>query len=82
MSQVVDAIAPPRFGGGFRRLLTSSWASDLGDGVALAAIQGLNAKLEKREREKDDRIRKLEQSVAELKELVNRLAGQRNGGGQ
>jgi MFS family permease len=37
MSQVVDAIAPPRFGGGFRRLLASAWASDLGDGIALAA---------------------------------------------
>lgn len=37
MSKVVDAIAPPRFGGGFRRLLASAWASDLGDGVALAA---------------------------------------------
>lgn len=37
MSQVVDAIAPPRFGDGFRRLLASAWASDLGDGVALAA---------------------------------------------
>jgi MFS family permease len=37
MSQVLDAIAPPRFGGSFRRLLASAWASDLGDGVALAA---------------------------------------------
>ncbi|MDW3214238.1 MAG: MFS transporter [Ilumatobacteraceae bacterium] len=37
MSQVLDAIAPPRFGDGFRRLLASAWASDLGDGVALAA---------------------------------------------
>lgn len=37
MSPVIDAIAPPRFGTGFRRLLASSWASDLGDGVALAA---------------------------------------------
>lgn len=37
MSRVVDAIAPPRFGHAFRRLLTSAWASDLGDGVALAA---------------------------------------------
>ncbi len=37
MSGVVDAIAPPRFGDGFRRLLASAWASDLGDGVALAA---------------------------------------------
>jgi len=37
MSQVVDAIAPRRFGDGFRRLLTAAWASDLGDGIALAA---------------------------------------------
>ena len=37
MSQVVDAIAPPRFGDGFRRLIASAWAADLGDGVALAA---------------------------------------------
>ena len=37
MSRVVDAVAPPRFGVNFRRLLASSWASDLGDGVALAA---------------------------------------------
>jgi MFS family permease len=37
MSQVVAAIAPPRFGSGFRRLLAAAWASDLGDGVALAA---------------------------------------------
>ena len=37
MSRVVDAIAPVRFGARFRRLLLSAWASDLGDGVALAA---------------------------------------------
>lgn len=37
VSRLVDAIAPPRFGVGFRRLIASSWASDLGDGVALAA---------------------------------------------
>lgn len=37
MSRLVDAIAPPRFGAGFRRLIAASWASDLGDGVALAA---------------------------------------------
>lgn len=34
---MVDAIAPRRFGDGFRRLLVTAWASDLGDGVALAA---------------------------------------------
>ena len=37
MGTVVDAIAPRRFGDGFRRLLASAWASDLGDGVALSA---------------------------------------------
>lgn len=37
MARVVDAIAPHRFGAGFRRLLVTAWASDLGDGVALAA---------------------------------------------
>ncbi len=39
------------------------------EGVALAAIQGLNQKLE----EKDARIEQLEQSVAELKQLVSQL---------
>jgi hypothetical protein len=39
-------------------------------GVALAAIQGLNQKLD----EKDARIQQLEQSLSELKTLVNRLA--------
>ena len=37
MSRVIEAVAPPRFGANFRRLLASSWAADLGDGVALAA---------------------------------------------
>lgn len=37
MSQLIDAVAPLRFGRNFRRLLLSSWAADLGDGVALAA---------------------------------------------
>jgi hypothetical protein len=46
------------------------------DGVALAAIQGLNAKVD----EKDARIQQLEQTVAELKELVTKLARQQNGG--
>jgi len=40
------------------------------DGVALAAIQGLNAEVE----EKDARIKALEKDVAELKALVNQLA--------
>ena len=39
------------------------------DGVALAAIQGLNQKLD----EKDAEIQTLKQSVAELKQLVSQL---------
>ena len=39
------------------------------DGVALAAIQGLNQKLD----EKDAEIQELKQSVAELKQLVQTL---------
>lgn len=34
---MVDRIAPPRFGPGFRWLLASSWVSNAGDGLALAA---------------------------------------------
>jgi len=40
------------------------------DGVALAAIQGLNQKLE----EKEERIRELEKTVNELKQLWRELA--------
>jgi hypothetical protein len=43
------------------------------DGVALAAIQGLNQKLEAAVTEKQTRIEVLEKTVAELKELVTRL---------
>jgi hypothetical protein len=39
------------------------------DGVALAAIQGLNRKLD----EKDTEIQALKQSVAELKQLISQL---------
>jgi hypothetical protein len=46
------------------------------DGVALAAIQGLNQKVE----EKELRIRELEKTVQELKELVGKLAGERREG--
>jgi hypothetical protein len=52
------------------------------DGVALAAIQGLNQKLEDTVKQKDARIAALEQDVAELKALVRSLVGQPNGGGQ
>ncbi len=37
MSRLVEIVAPSRLGPGFRRLLASSWVSNLGDGVALAA---------------------------------------------
>lgn len=37
MSRVVDAIAPPRMGTSFRWLLSSSWVSNVGDGISLAA---------------------------------------------
>jgi hypothetical protein len=46
------------------------------DGVALAAIQGLNEKLA----EKESRIRELENDLAALKKLVERIAGQSQGG--
>ena len=35
--RVVDTVAPPRLGASFRWLLASSWVSQLGDGLALAA---------------------------------------------
>ena len=37
MSSLVEIVAPRRFGSGFRWLLSSSWVSNLGDGIALAA---------------------------------------------
>ncbi len=37
VSRLVDAVAAPRLGVGFRWLLASSWVSNLGDGVAIAA---------------------------------------------
>ena len=37
MSRLVDTVSPARLGVGFRWLLASSWISNLGDGVALAA---------------------------------------------
>jgi hypothetical protein len=43
-------------------------------GVALAAIQGLNQKLEQQIKAKDAQIQDLQQSVAELKKLVQSLA--------
>ena len=37
MGRIVDVVAPPRMGAGFRWLLASSWTSNLGDGIGLAA---------------------------------------------
>jgi predicted MFS family arabinose efflux permease len=37
VSRLIDTLAPPRLGAGFRFLLGSSWISNLGDGVAIAA---------------------------------------------
>jgi predicted MFS family arabinose efflux permease len=37
MERVLETIVPARLGEGFRRLLTSSWSSNLGDGFAFAA---------------------------------------------
>jgi hypothetical protein len=52
------------------------------DGVALAAIQGLNQKLEETVKQKDARIAELERGMAELKTLVQALAEKVDGGGQ
>jgi len=43
-------------------------------GVALAAIQGLNQKLEQQTKEKDAEIQALKQTVAELKQIVESIA--------
>ena len=48
------------------------------DGVALAAIQGLNEVV----KEKDAEIKELKQAVSELRTLVNTLAQRSNGGGE
>jgi len=37
VSRILDALVPPRLGTAFRWLLASSWTSNLGDGIALAA---------------------------------------------
>jgi hypothetical protein len=46
------------------------------DGVALAAIQGLNQKVETEAKAKDAEIEALKQELAELKALVNQLVVQ------
>ena len=37
MSRIVETVAPARLGPGFRWLLSSSWLSNTGDGIAIAA---------------------------------------------
>jgi len=37
VARLVETIAPARLGSGFRWLLASSWVTNLGDGIALAA---------------------------------------------
>ena len=37
MSRILETVVPARLGRGFRWLLASSWTSNLGDGIALAA---------------------------------------------
>ena len=37
MSRLLDVVAPPRLGRGFRWLMASAWTSNVGDGIALAA---------------------------------------------
>jgi predicted MFS family arabinose efflux permease len=37
VTRFIDALAPPRLGRGFRLLMASSWTSNIGDGIALAA---------------------------------------------
>jgi hypothetical protein len=49
-------------------------------GVALAAIQGLNQKLEESLRQRDARIAELEKTVGELKTLLPRLVSNRSEG--
>ena len=52
------------------------------DGVALAAIQGLNQKVEKELKQKDAKIAALERELGELRQLVNTLIPTRRGGGR
>ncbi len=51
-------------------------------GVALAAIQGLNQKVEDQLKAKDAEIEELEQAVSELRKLVSTLAQRSNGSGE
>jgi len=48
-------------------------------GVALAAIQGLNQKLEEQAKAKDAEIQTLKKSLGELRQMVDQLAAQMKG---
>src|SRR5207249_2453898 len=48
------------------------------DGVALAAIQGLNQKLEEALKDKDAKINALQKELGTLKEIVMKLSADRN----
>ena len=37
VSRAVEVVVPRRLGSGFRWLLASSWTTNLGDGIAIAA---------------------------------------------
>ncbi|MBA3803828.1 MAG: MFS transporter, partial [Acidimicrobiia bacterium] len=37
MSRLVEIVAPARMGTGFRRLMVSSWLTNLADGIGIAA---------------------------------------------
>jgi len=52
------------------------------DGVALAAIQGLNQKLEARSRELEAENAALRAELKQIKQLLDSLASQLNGGAQ
>jgi MFS family permease len=45
VSRALETFAPARLGSGFRWLLASSWVSNLGDGIAVAAVPLLVASL-------------------------------------
>ena len=45
MPSLADLIAPRRLGSSFRWLLSSSWTSNLGDGIALSAAPLLLASM-------------------------------------
>jgi hypothetical protein len=52
------------------------------DGVALAAIQGLNQKVDADAKQKDAEIAELKRELSELRQLIRNLKPQPDGGGQ